>query len=147
MYKIFALALTLVTSLPLFAEENLFIDDAIVRAPIPGVPNTAAFMVITNEGAEPLELTEATCAIAQRVELHTHIHQDGMMKMRQVSAIEIPAHGSSKLKPGGAHIMLFGVDSQLKDGDTVSLELSFSDGHKAQVQAKVQDMMAHKHHH
>lgn len=128
------------------AQEQLTFSDSIVRAPIPGVPNTAAFMIIHNAGTTPVKLIKAETPIAKRVELHTHRHENGMMKMRQVEAIEIPAMGKQFLKPGGFHIMLFGVNKLPLD-ETVPLTLTFSNGQSLVIQAKVVDMMAHKHHH
>lgn len=117
-----------------------------VRAPIPGVPNTAAFMTIHNDSEQAIKLVSANTEIAERVELHNHVHQDGMMKMRQIPAIEIPAQGMQKLQSGSFHIMLFGLLKPIKDGDLVSLQLTFNDGQQHTVKAKVKDMMAHHHH-
>ena len=126
------------------AEGALGFSKAMVRAPIPGTPNTAAFLTIINDSDQPAVLVSASTSVAQRVELHNHIHEDGLMKMRQVSQIEIAAQSSQQLQPGGYHIMLFNV-SPLKDGSDVTLTLTFSDGKQYQVTAKVQDMMAHHH--
>lgn len=67
--------------------------DGYVRLLPPGSPNTAAFMVLRNDGDKPVKLVAGTSPEAGRVELHTHLHENGVMKMRQVESIEIPAKG------------------------------------------------------
>lgn len=105
-----------------------------VRLLPPGAPNTAAFMVLKNEGAEPVTLTAVTSPEAGRAELHTLLHENGVMKMRQVDGIRIPAKGEVALQPGGLHIMLFEVRDlsqdtafpltlTLDDGQTITLRL------------------------
>jgi hypothetical protein len=46
-----------------------------------------------------------------------------VMRMRQVSAIELPAGKPVELKPGGLHLMLMGLKAPLKAGDTVAFTL------------------------
>lgn len=137
----------LICSFSALASDVLSFSHVTVRAPIPGVPNTAAFMTIENTSNQAIQLIEANSTIAKRVELHNHFHQDGMMKMRQVSAITIPARGQQQLKSGSYHIMLFDLVNPIKDGDKVNLQLSFSNGQHLTVTAQVKDMMTHHHHH
>lgn len=73
--------------------------DGYVRLLPPGSPNTAAFMVLKNDADQPVKLVAAASAAAGRAELHTHLHENGVMKMRQVENIEIPAKGEAVLKP------------------------------------------------
>lgn len=91
-------------------------------------------MVLKNDGDKPVALTAVASPDAGRAELHTHLHENGVMKMRQVESIEIPARGEAVLKPGSLHIMLFDVRElsqdtpfpltlTLDDGQTLSLSL------------------------
>lgn len=66
-------------------------------------------------------------------------HGDGMMSMQEVSAIAIPAGETIALAPGGFHIMLFDLASDLTTGDSVELTLSFENGYKETVTAEVRD--------
>ena len=61
--------------------------DGYVRLLPPGSPNTAAFMVLKNDADQPVKLVAAAFAAAGRAELHTHLHENGVMKMRQVENI------------------------------------------------------------
>ncbi|MEM0976873.1 MAG: copper chaperone PCu(A)C [Pseudomonadota bacterium] len=86
----------------------------------------AAFFVIENDGDTPDRLIEARSDIARVVELHTHIEENGVMKMRPVeNGFDIPANGVRKLERAADHVMFLGVDSELDDGDTFALTLVF----------------------
>ena len=60
-----------------------------------------------------------------------------MMRMSPVKQIEVPAHGKVELKPGGYHVMLFGLKKTPTAGDTVKLTLTFDDGSTASTMASV----------
>ncbi len=117
------------------------------RAVPPGQPNSAAFMTLRNMSDAANAVVSASSPAAKVVELHTHTMDGGMMKMRRVEKIDIPAKGEAVLKPGGLHIMLIGLKQQLKPGMKVSLTLNFADGTESTVEAPVQQvmkMMEHK---
>ena len=106
------------------------IDGAYARASIPNVPNSAAFFVIKNNSDKDIAITSANSDIAEKNELHTHIKENKMMKMMKIEKLVVPAKSSLELKSGGDHVMLMGLKKELKVGDEISLELSFSDGDK-----------------
>ena len=111
--------------------------DGYVRLLPPGSPNTAAFMVLRNDGDKPVKLVAGASPEAGRVELHTHLHENGVMKMRQVESIEIPAKGEAVLKPGSLHVMLIGLKQDLKEGDVVPITLKLDDGSSTKIEAPV----------
>lgn len=113
------------------------VTGAYARAVPPGQPNSAAFMTLTNGSAEPRALVSASSPVAGTVELHTHSLVDGMMQMRKIERIEVPAGKTVELAPGGLHVMLIGLKQPLDPGSKVDLTLSFDDGSKAQVEAAV----------
>ncbi|HIM97483.1 MAG TPA: copper chaperone PCu(A)C, partial [Gammaproteobacteria bacterium] len=53
-------------------------------------PNGAVYLTLTNHGAHPDKLLGASAEIAERVEVHSHILEDGMMKMRRVDSVILP---------------------------------------------------------
>ena len=135
---VFAIAATIALPLPILAgESELTIVDAYVRMVPPGSPNTAAFMTINNSGSSKHKLVQAESPVARRGELHTHINDRGVMRMRQVPAIEIDAAGQTQLKPGGYHVMLLDLQASLKEGDSVPLTLRFDDGSTKEIDAAV----------
>ena len=127
--------------LPSFAANtDLVIHDPYVRLAPPNAPATGAFMVITNSANTDRKLLKAESTAAKTVELHNHINDNGVMKMREVQSIDIKAHGQAELKPGSYHIMLIEMKQVLKEGDTVPITLSFDDGSKQQINAPVQKL-------
>lgn len=121
------------------------IDGAYARASIPNVPNSAAFFVIKNNSDKDIAITSANSDIAEKNELHTHIKENEMMKMIKIEKLVVPAKSSLELKSGGDHVMLMGLKKELKAGDEISLELSFSDGDKKSIKVPVKDLASTMH--
>ena len=121
------------------------IDGAYARASIPNVPNSAAFFVIKNNSDKDIAITGANSDIAEKNELHTHIKENKMMKMMTIEKLVVPAKSSLELKSGGDHVMLIGLKKELKAGDEISLELSFSDGDKKSIKVPVKDLASTMH--
>lgn len=84
----------------------------------------AGFLTIANAGAADRLLAFKTDACTQP-ELHTHIEENGMMAMRKVEAIDVPASGEAVLAPGGLHLMFIGLTAPLKEGESVAVTLVF----------------------
>ena len=121
------------------------IDGAYARASIPNVPNSAAFFVIKNNSDKDIAITGANSDAAQKNELHTHIKENKMMKMMKIEKLVVPAKSSLELKSGGDHVMLMGLKKELKAGDEINLELSFSDGDKKSIKVPVKDLASTMH--
>ena len=124
---------------------DIEIDGAYARASIPNVPNSAAFFVIKNNSDKDIAITSANSDIAEKNELHTHIKENKMMKMMKIEKLVVPAKSSLELKSGGDHVMLMGLKKELKAGDEISLELSFSDGDKKSIKVPVKDLASTMH--
>ena len=117
---------TILLTCNIFAN-NIVISDAYVRAVPPNLKSSASFMKITNNSNKSISLMSVDSDIAKDVELHEHIMNNGMMKMQQVTHINIPANSTIVLKPGGLHVMLIGLNKKLKVGDKVnSFTFNFS---------------------
>jgi len=124
------------------AAESIMVDAPYVRAVPPGQPNSAAFMTLMNHGEAEHAVVAAESPVANVVELHTHIHEKGMMKMRRIDKISILGKSNTVLKPGGLHIMLIGLKQELVPGEKVTLSLTFEDGSRKEVVAPVNKVMA-----
>lgn len=138
-------ALLLIAALPLLsfaADGALRIDDPYVRLVPPNAPASGAFMVISNAGDAPRQLLKAQSPVAKSVELHTHVNDHGVMKMRAVASIAVAAKGSVELKPGSYHIMLIDLKQPLGEGDAVPITLFFDDGSSQQISAPVRRIQA-----
>jgi copper(I)-binding protein len=99
--------------------------------------NSAAYMLIKNNGADPDRLLSAGSDAAHAIELHESREVDGVMQMEPISAVEVPANASAELKPGGMHIMLIGLTKDLNAGDKVRLVLKFEKAGDVTVDAEV----------
>ena len=124
---------------------DIEIERAYARASIPNVPNSAAFFVIKNNSDKDIAITSANSDIAEKNELHTHIKENKMMKMMKIEKLVVPAKSSLELKSGSDHIMLMGLKKELKVGDEINLELSFSDGDKKKIKVPVKDLASTMH--
>lgn len=124
---------------------DIEIERAYARASIPNVPNSAAFFVIKNNSDKDIAITSANSDIAEKNELHTHIKENKMIKMMKIEKLVVPAKSSLELKSGSDHIMLMGLKKELKVGDEINLELSFSDGDKKSIKVPVKDLASTMH--
>lgn len=114
--------------------------DPWIRPTAPGQGVTGAFMTLINHSSMDYSLTGVGFDGASSVEIHETSMSDGRMRMRMVDRVDIPANGSAELKPGGYHIMLIGLEKNLEPGSEQALVLSFSDGSKKTIKAKVRSM-------
>ncbi|MCK6412643.1 MAG: copper chaperone PCu(A)C [Azonexus sp.] len=119
------------------AADQVTVQEPYVRLAPPNAPATGAFMVIKNNGDKDVKVLKASNPASKITELHNHINDNGVMKMRPVQAIEIKAKGEAVLKPGGLHVMLIDLKAPMKEGDSVPLTLSFDDGSSKTFDAKV----------
>ncbi len=107
------------------AFAQVSIDKPWARATAPGARVAAGYMVLQNKSAAADRLVAASSPAAARVELHVHIHEGGVMKMREVPGYDVPAGGSFELKPGGAHLMFMDIKRVFKEGEKVQVKLKF----------------------
>lgn len=142
--KVLSLALCLISLVATPAlSADITVSDVWGRA-TPGAAKVgAAFMEISNAG-EPDKLIGARSEISKTTELHSHIHDEGIMRMREVAAIDIPANGSQSLEPGGYHVMFMGLNRPLMIGEYYPLTLVFEKAGEITVDVKVEKVGALK---
>lgn len=99
----------------------------------------AAYLVLQNSGAVDDKLLSVESDVARTIELHETKESGGMMEMSPVPNIPIPANSKVELKPGGLHVMLIGLNRELKAGDEVQLTLNFEKAGKVPVTAEVKE--------
>jgi copper(I)-binding protein len=98
----------------------------------------AGFMAIRNTGTAPDRLVAARTPAATVVELHTHIREGDVMRMRPVPAIDLPPGQEVRLMPGGFHLMLIGLTAALQQGGRVPVTLVFDGAGEVEVQLAVE---------
>ena len=133
--------LTALVSSTVFAS-GLTIKEPFAFATIPGAANSAAFMTLTNQTDQAISLVAAESAVGERIELHNHINDNGVMRMRQVDSIDLPAGETVELKRGGLHVMLMQLNQTLDVGSTVDIDLIDTQGNRYPVNAQIKDIRA-----
>ena len=118
------------------APATLAIDGAWVRlAAVPGRPGAAYFTV--RGGGAPDRLVAVTSDKVETIELHQGGTEGGMMTMKPMAGVDIPAGGAVAFAPGGNHAMLFGVDPSVRPQAMLPLSFRFQSGKTLAAQAKV----------
>jgi len=115
-----------------------------VRGTVSGQQATGAFMEITSQSGATL--VGATSPAAEVTEIHEMKMDGGVMKMRAIPRLELPAGKPVELGPGGYHVMLIKLKQPLKKGDSVPLTLRVEGRDKKvesiALKAEVRDLTA-----
>jgi len=117
--------------------DQIVVQDAWVPEVPPVGTASAAFMKVENHSSINTAIVSVESDVARVSELHEMAEADGMMTMRKVQRIALPAHGVASLEPGGYHVMLIDLKRKLKVGDQVRIKLVFQDGSEKSVVAPV----------
>lgn len=138
--------------------SDIQVENAWARATAPGQEAGMADLTMTSKQAAALLV--ASSPVCKTVEIHSMTHENGVMKMREVKMIELPAGKSMNLGESGYHLMLIGLKAPLKAGEAVPLTLTFRVGSRmAKVETKAEvrplteakpapkEMSGHKHGH
>ncbi len=133
-----ALVLALVLAAPLAARagDAVTVENAWARASAGGAGNGAAYLTVVNAAADDA-LISASADVSKIVELHEHTHENGIMRMRKIDSVAIPAHGSAVLKPSGEHVMLIGLNAPLKEGESFPMALTFKNAGTVRTTVKI----------
>jgi hypothetical protein len=118
------------------AQAQVTVKDAWVRATVAQQKATGAFMQLLS--SQDAKLISAQSPVAGVVEVHEMAMDGGVMKMRAVPSLALPAGKAVDLKPGGYHVMLMDLKGQVKDGDTVpvTLVVEGKDGKRQTIEVK-----------
>lgn len=126
--------------------ESVTVTDAYIRGLPPGQTVTAAFMTLTNHTDHECRLVGAASPIASKAEIHAHSHENGRMSMRPVDEVVVAGGESLSLKPGGYHLMLFGLQGSLKEGESYDITLFFKGCPELKLHAPVRSVLHENHH-
>jgi copper(I)-binding protein len=131
------------------AAQQVTVADAWARATVAGQTTAGAYATFTS--ASDAFLVGAASPFAERVEIHHMSLEGGVMRMRPVERIELPARKAVRLAPGGLHLMLIGVSRPLRAGERLPLALTFEsrggERAKIEVQAEIRSPSAAGAHH
>lgn len=121
----------------LIQGEGVEVSDAWAR---PGAEGrmSAAYFQITNFNSEADLLTSIETDVAQNAEVHeSYEREEGMMSMREVPQLDLPAQSTVRFEQGGLHVMLIQLTRQLSDEDTFELTLFFEKNDPVTVEIPV----------
>jgi copper(I)-binding protein len=121
---------------PSQSQSQIQIQNAWARATPGKAENGAAYLTIVSP--VPDRLTELTTPVAKKAEVHTMTMEGGVMRMRPLADIDVPANQPVTLKPGGTHIMLMGLTRPLKPGESFPLTLSFDKSGKREIAVAIE---------
>jgi len=124
-YTIFCAVLWILTAASPANAAEIGVSAAWARASAGMARAGAAFMTLDNSGSADDALIAAEAGVSDAVELHTHIDDGGVMRMRKIERIAVPAHARVDLKPGGLHVMFIGLKAPLAEGQRFDLTLVF----------------------
>ena len=122
------------------AAGDLQLDHPYAVPSLAGVNNGAAYLRgIQNKGQQPDKLLSASSDVAARVALHRMRLDAGVMRMREVPFIALPAGQTTLLRHGGEyHLMLMDLKRPLRDGDRFDMTLNFERAGRQTVRVWVQ---------
>jgi copper(I)-binding protein len=103
------------------SAQKVSVSDAWARATLPAQTVGAAYLKITSD--EDARLVGVKSSAAKTGEIHSMRHEEGVMRMRKLDALPLPAGQSVALEPGGDHIMLLDLRRPLQAGQTIDIEL------------------------
>lgn len=119
------------------AEPEIGLSNAWTRPTLGAGRTTAAYVTITNMGSKADKLTAAHTPGSGSVEIHTAGMENGVMRMRRLDGLDIPAGEAVTMAPGGYHIMIINVEEAIQVGATVPLTLTFETSGNLTIDASV----------
>lgn len=125
-----------------FRIGDIEVSDPWARATPSRARSGAAYMTLSNRGERRDKLVAISTPVARKAELHTHLMEDNIMKMRRVQGVEVHPGEKSVFKPGGLHIMLMGLSKPLRQGHVFPMILTFETAGRIEVQVVVQKIGA-----
>ncbi len=111
-----------------FAGENIHIQNAWIREAPPTIKVMAGYLEIENSSDKALTLISAESPEFERVEFHLSQTEDGVARMQQLERIIIDPDTTFSFKPGEYHLMFFNNSVPMREGQNVSIKLTFKGG-------------------
>lgn len=127
----------MVVSATASASDAIKVTSAWARPPLTPGGAAAAYISLENTGTGGDRLVGIKSDAAKRIMLHTHMMEDGIAKMRQVEAIDLPTGGVLRMRPGGHHVMLTGPGAGIREGARFPLTLTFEEAGEVTIEVEV----------
>ena len=117
-------------------DGEIEVRNAYLERPLPGTTVSAGYFEIENHGDAAVMLTGAAGDSARAIELHEHVLDGDMMRMRKLDAVVLTPGQRIAFEPGGRHLMIFDLDAQ---HTPVVIRLTFADHAPVAVEFAVRD--------
>ncbi|MAZ67045.1 MAG: hypothetical protein CMF25_08035 [Kangiellaceae bacterium] len=114
----------------LLSQPSFAIDLAggFIRLMPPTSKTTAGYGKLTSK--VDTCLVSFSSDVANKVELHKHSEENGMMKMRHVERFLVTEQTPLNMESGGYHLMLIGLKRPLKDGERIVIQAQDEEGQR-----------------
>ena len=121
------------------AAADIQVGHSWARATLPGMSMGGVFMQVVNGDADNI-LVGGSSPVAEKVEIHTHINDNGVMRMRELeNGLPLKKGETVPLKPGSYHVMLMGLKAPLTVGQTFPVTLKFKNTQPQTVTVTVKE--------
>ncbi len=123
----FALCMLILTAC---SEGQFEIKERWIAEAPPNVVAQAGYLTLDNNSRKPMSLISVTSDAFADIQIHRSVHDKatGLVTMVHEKQVDIPAHKTVKFEPGSYHLMLMKPQSTLREGDQVTMKLTFTDG-------------------
>lgn len=112
-------------------------DSLWARATLPGRQMTAIYGQLASKSL-PIRVTVMRSNLSKAIELHETTMIDGKMRMSQIDWPSLEPGKPLLLKPGGTHLMVFGLAHPLMEGDELLLDIEVESGEIYSIPVQVQ---------
>lgn len=112
-------------------------SDAWARPTLKGTRTGAVYLMLSNRGAAGDRLVGVSTPVAESAEVHEDVTENGMMSMKAVPALALPAGARTAIEPGRYHVMLVGMKKALSAGESFPMTLTFESAPPLEVSVAV----------
>jgi copper(I)-binding protein len=134
--KIFAIGAARALAACSGGTPKIAVSDAWARATVPGQTSAAAYLQVANDGDGADTLAGVSAEVGDAT-IHSSSIYGGIMRMRSLASVAIPAHSVVRFQPSGNHIMITGVNKPLAAGSSFELKLHFKNSGDRAVAVEV----------
>ena len=124
----YPLLLAFLTFLSLHSHAEILVTEAYIQAVPAGYEDASVYLTLRNSDRYPVYLNKASASVSEKTKLQQYKDNDGAMMLQTINDIKIPANTSLKMQPGNIQITLENLHTRLESGNTIELQLTFSNG-------------------
>jgi periplasmic copper chaperone A len=130
-------ALCIVASPARADDAPIVASDAWARPTLKGTRTGAVYLMLSNHGSGSDSLVGVSTPVAERAEVHEDVTENGVMSMKPVPALALPAGAKTAIEPGHYHVMLVGMKRALAGGESFPMTLTFARAPPLEIEVSV----------